>query len=190
MRLILASGMLLVSVAGASAAALTTCTAGVKFVPIFDPSSVSGAVGDYTLDCTGGVPVVPPVFLVNFFAFFNVPVLNTGAWILTDGISNFPGTLGSSNEIRFLLVPFNPPGDGHVLWQFENIFIDPNGELPGFQFFEIVSVTSAISISIANPVQLVAVNGPEPGTLLLIGLALALSGCLVASHRDSVRRLR
>jgi hypothetical protein len=168
--------MLLVAIAGASAAELT-CTAGVTSVPIFDPSSVSGAVGDYTLDCTGGVPVVPPAPLVNFFAFLNVPVLNTGGWILTDGISNFPGTLGNTNQIDFLSVPFNPPGDGHVFWQVKNIFVDPSGELPGFPFFELVSEAGVVSIPIANPVQLVAVNGPEPGTLLLTGLALGAIGC-------------
>ena len=64
-----------------------TCNAGAASVPVFDPSSTSGAVGDYTLDCTGGTPTPPlqTVPTVNFFASLTVPVLNTGGWILKDG---------------------------------------------------------------------------------------------------------
>src|SRR5258707_1052874 len=103
-----------------------TCNAGAASVPVFSPSSVSGAVGDYTLDCTGGTPVLPtdPVPQINFDAFMNVTVLNTGGWILTDGVNMTTGILGSGNLVEFLGVPFNPPGTGHVLFEVENIFVN------------------------------------------------------------------
>ena len=64
---------------------------GAASIPIFNPSSVSGAVGDYTLDCSGGMLVAST--LMNFSAFMNVSALNTGGWILTDGVNNFAGML-------------------------------------------------------------------------------------------------
>ena len=90
MRLKLALWLLPVFIPGASAAVIT-CNAGAASIPVFNPSSVSGAVGDYTLDCTGGTPGSPT--LMNFSSFMNVSVLNTGGWILTDGVNNFAGML-------------------------------------------------------------------------------------------------
>jgi hypothetical protein len=151
------------------------CSAGAVSIPVFDPSSVSGAVGDYTLDCTGGTPVLPPdpVPQMNFDAFMNVSVLNTGGWILTDGVNMTPGILGLGNQIEFLGVPFNPPGTGHVLFEVENIFVNPSGELPGFQFMEDLTVSGNLAITIKNPQQLVAVNAvPEPFMLGFVGVSL------------------
>ena len=112
-----------------------TCNAGAVSVPVFYPSSLSGRVGDYSLDCTGGTPVSPPP-LVNFSAFMNVQVLNTGGWILTDGVNNFAGSLANGNLITFLSVPFNPPGAGHLDWEVENIFVNPTMIPPGLEFLE------------------------------------------------------
>jgi hypothetical protein len=159
----------------AMSAATITCTAGAASVPVFDPSSVSGAVGDYTLDCTGGTTVLPPnpIPVINVNAIMNVSVLNTGGWVLSDGLNMTPGVLGTSNEVEFIGVPFNPPGAGHLVFTVENILVNPSAEGPGFQFMEDAAINSATSFSIADFQQMVALNAvPEPFTLGLLGVAL------------------
>lgn len=162
----------------AMSASTINCNAGAASVPVFNPSSTSGAVGEYTLDCTGGTPVTPPnpVPEINVDAFMNVSVLNTGGWVLTDGVNMTSGTLGPSNVIEFLNVPFDPPGAGHLIFEVENIFVNPSAEAPGFQFMEDVETSSNFFIDLVNPVQLVAVNAvPEPSlTVVFVGLGLAL----------------
>ena len=152
-----------------------TCNAGAVSVPVFATSSVSGAVGDYTLDCTGGTPVLPPnpIPEINVTAFMNVSILNTGGWVLSDGVNMTPGILGPSNVIEFIGVPFNPPGAGSVDFTVENIFVNPSAEAPGFQFMELAEVSSDFSFGVTNSEQLVAVNAvPEPFTLAFAGLGL------------------
>jgi hypothetical protein len=156
----------------AASAADITCNAGAASIPVFDPSSTSGAVGNYTLDCTGGTFGTPT--LVNFDAFMNVAVLNTGGWILTDGLSNFAGTLVPSNLIEFLNVPINPPGVGHLNLQVEGIVVNPSVLPPGTAFREVMLVSGPLSITIVNPIQVVAVNAPELSTLPLTSMALGL----------------
>ena len=39
--------------------------------------------------------------MLNFTSFMNVSVLNTGGWILTDGVHNFAGTLVPANVVEF-----------------------------------------------------------------------------------------
>jgi hypothetical protein len=114
--------------------------------------------------------------VINIDAFTNVPVLNTGRWILTDGMNMTPGVLGSSNLIEFVGVPFEPPGTGDLIFQVENIFVDPSAEPPGFQFNEEVGISGNFSIDVPNPLQLVAVNAvPEPSpTLVFVGLVLTM----------------
>jgi hypothetical protein len=114
--------------------------------------------------------------VINIDAFTNVPVLNTGRWILTDGMNMTPGVLGSSNLIEFVGVPFDPPGTGDLIFQVENIFVDPSAEPPGFQFNEEVGISGNFSIDVPNPLQLVAVNAvPEPSpTLVFVGLVLTM----------------
>jgi hypothetical protein len=114
--------------------------------------------------------------VINIDAFTNVPVLNTGGWILTDGMNMTPGGLGSSNLIEFVGVPFDPPGTGDLIFQVENIFVDPSAEPPGFQFNEEVGISGNFSIDVPNPLQLVAVNAvPEPSpTLVFVGLVLTM----------------
>ncbi len=166
--------ILLVLVPAMSAATIT-CNAGSASVPVFDSSSVSGAVGDYTLDCTGGITVLPPnpIPEINVTAFMNVSVLNTGGWVLSDGVNMTPGVLGASNEVEFVGVPFNPPGTGTVVFTVENIFVNPSAEAPGFQFMELAEVFSTMSFGITNSQQLVAENAvPEPFTLGFVGLGL------------------
>jgi hypothetical protein len=156
----------------AASASLVTCQAGAASIPVLDPFSVSGAVGDYTLDCTGGTPVSPPP-LVDFSAFMNLPVLHTGGWILTNGVSDFAGSNpGGGNLVQFLSVPFNPPGSGHVHWEIENIFVNPTFLPPGAPFEEVVSISGQIAPVISDQVQVVGVNAPEPSTLLPVGILL------------------
>ena len=164
----LALWTLLLFVPAARAAAIT-CNAGAASIPVFNPTSVLGAVGDYTLDCTGGMPGTPIV--LNFISFMNVSVLNTGGWILTDGVHNFAGTLVPSNVVEFLGVTVNPPGGAHLDLQVENIFVNPSILPPGSEFLEDMAVSDP-SIGIVNSVQVVAENAPEPSTLRLAGLAL------------------
>jgi hypothetical protein len=134
-----------------ASAEVVTCNAGAASVPVFNPSSVSGAVGDDTLDCTGGTPVVPPnaIPVVNFDASMNVAILNTGGWILSDGVNTTPGTLAGSNEIEFVGVPFNPPGTGHTFFTVENILVDPSFVPPGFQFMEDTEITGDTAVEMA-----------------------------------------
>lgn len=158
-------------------ASTITCDAGAASIPVFDPSNTSGAVGEYTLDCTGGTLVTPPnpVPEINVDAFMNVSVLNTGGWVLTDGVNMTSGILGPSNVIEFLNVPFDPPGTGHLVFHVENIFVNPSSEAPGFQFMEDVQTNGNFFIDLVNPVQLVAVNAvPEPSlTVACICLGVA-----------------
>jgi hypothetical protein len=164
--------------APAISAAVLNCTGGAASVPVFNTSSVSGAVGDYTLDCTGGTSGSPP-FEINVTAFMNVPVLNTGGWILSDGVNMTAGTLGGTNVIDFLGVPFNPPGAGDITLTVENIFVNPSLEPPGFQFMEVADITSDISFGITNQQQVVAVNAiPEP--FMPVFIALGLGGMWLA----------
>jgi hypothetical protein len=117
--------------------------------------------------------VSPPVPQINITAFMNVPVLNTGGWILTDGVNMTAGVLGLGNVVEFLGAPFNPPGTGHLVFTVENIFVNPSAEAPGFQFMEVAEITSNISFGITNPQQLVAVNAvPEPFTLVFVSLGV------------------
>jgi hypothetical protein len=171
-----ALGILLVFVPALSADAVVTCNAGAASVPVFDVSSVSGAVGDYTLDCTGGTPTPPgqAVPEVNVFASLNVPVLDTGGWILTDGVNMTSGALLAPNEVEFLDVPLNPPGAGHLDFEVENTFVNPSLEPPGFEFIENMEITGNVALTIESPPQLVAVNAvPEPSfTLLFAGVGL------------------
>jgi hypothetical protein len=152
-----------------------TCNSGADSVPIFNTSSTSGAVGDYTLSCTGGVPVIPPdaIPVIDFTASLNVPILNTGGWILTDGVNMTSGTLLTSNTIKFTGVPLNAPGAGHVVFTVENIDVNPSAEPPGFQFMETAAINGNQSVEIMTPEQLVAENAvPEPFSLVLMGLGL------------------
>src|SRR5271166_6165768 len=156
----------------AMSASTITCNAGAASIPVFDPSSVSGAVGDYTLDCTGGTPVVSPnpVPVINVTVFMSASILNTGGWILTDGFNMTSGTLAPSNVISFLDVPFNPPGTGSLDFKVENILVNPSDELPGSQFNETIAIGTSFLIDVTNnPVQLVAVNAvPEPSPTLVL----------------------
>jgi hypothetical protein len=149
-----------------------TCTPGAASVPVFSPSSVSGAVGDFTLDCTGGIPSSP--IEIDVGVTTNAPVLTPGAWILTDGVNNTPGTFESSEDIEFFGVPFSPPGAGSVELTVEDIFVNPSLEPPGFQFTASGAIFGNISVVLTSAPQLVAENAvPEPFTLPIVSLALA-----------------
>jgi hypothetical protein len=159
----------------AMSADVITCNSGADSVPVFSTSSASVAVGDYTLSCTGGMPVVPPdpIPVIDFNASLNVPILNTGGWILTDGTNNTAGILESSEVIGFIGVPFNPPGAGSVVFTVENISVNPSAEPPGFQFTENAGVFGTQSVGIMFPQQVVAQNAvPEPISLVFVGLGL------------------
>jgi hypothetical protein len=151
------------------------CTGGAVSVPVFNPSSISGAVGDYTLDCTGGIPTPPgdTIPQVDFSALMNVPVLNPGTWILTDGVKMTTGTFDGPDTVKFLGVPLNAPGAGHVVFTVENVLVNPSLEPPGFQFTENVYINGDASTFITNQQQVVAVNAvPEPFMLVFVGLGL------------------
>lgn len=166
--------MLLVFVPAMSADVIT-CTSGAASVPVFSTSSASGAVGDFTLSCTGGEPVIPPdaIPVIDFIASLNVPILSTGGWILTDGVNNTAGVLESSEVIEFFGVPLNPPGAGSIVFTVENIFVNPSAEPPGFQFTENAAIFGNLSVEIMVPQQLVAQNAvPEPFSLVVVGLGL------------------
>jgi len=160
----------------AMSAAVITCNSGAASVPVFNTSSVSAALGDYTLDCTGGIPTPPDQAIpeIDFTAFINAPILNTGGWILTDGVNMTAGTLLLSNVVEFLGVPFNPPGTGNVVFTVENIFVNPSAESAGFQFMEVSAINGDLSVEIARPEQLVAENAvPEPFSLVFVGLGMS-----------------
>jgi hypothetical protein len=169
MRLQLVLCML--AVIPAARPAIINCVPSAASVPVFDPSSTSGAVGDYTLDCTGGTFVAPPmsVPVIDVDALMNVPVL-TGSWILSDGVNMTPGMLVGTETIEFNGVPFNPVS-GSVVFTIENILVNPSLEPPGFQYTENVGIFGDISTEIMDPEQLVGVNAPEPVTSVWIGLA-------------------
>jgi hypothetical protein len=152
-----ALSLLLVLAPTAAMAGPLACIGQVGPYPIFNPTSTSGAVANFSLACTGGVSGSP--VLVNFDYFMNFPVINSGSWILTDGASNFSGALKASNLVEFQNVSFNPPGNGVVAWTVENILVNPSLGRGGTSFYENISVSAAIPIS--NPQQLVAANGPE-----------------------------
>lgn len=169
--------MVLVFIPAVSASTIT-CNAGAASIPVFNPSRTSGAVGDYTLDCTGGTTVLPPnpIPEIDVDVVMNVPVLDTGGWILTDGVNMTTGILDGSKEIEFLGVPFNPPGTGNIVLQVENIFVNPSAQRPGFQFTEDGKINTNISFGITNSTQVVAANAvPEPSfTLVFVGLGLTM----------------
>jgi hypothetical protein len=155
----------------AMSAQVIPCNAGALSVPVFNPTSISGEVGDYTLDCTGGT-VSPPI-QIDFYIQMNVPVLNTGGWILSEGGNMTAGTLYSSEVIEFVGVPFIPPGAGDGVFQVENIFVNPSAEPPGFQFTGTGSIFGNVSIDIPNQQQVVAENAvPEPFSLVFVGLGM------------------
>jgi hypothetical protein len=85
----------------------------------------------------------------------NVSVLNTGGWILTHDVKMPPGTRVLDNVVQFLRVPFNPPGNGHLVFQVADILVNPSGEGPGFQFRE-VAIASDFTLTIQNADQPVA----------------------------------
>ncbi len=150
-----------------------TCNGGAVSVPVFNPSSISGAVGDYTLDCTGGTTVSPPIPEIDVQVIMNVPVLDTGGWILADGADMISGTLGGPQLIEFVGVLFNPPGSGSLVLEIENILVNPSAEPPGFQFTETASIMTDFAIGVTNSEQVVAVNAvPEPITLAFVGWGL------------------
>ena len=120
---------------------------------------------------------------MNLEAFLNVAVLGTPTPILTDGVNDYTGVV-DANTVQFLGVPFDPAG---ISFEFEDIFVNPSLQAPGFQFFEDVSATGSTSIPIADSEQLVAVNGsiPEPSTFPLAGIALS-AVVLLARRRARV----
>ncbi len=157
--------------------AVVTCTPGAASVPVFSTSSVSGAVGDYTLDCTGGIPApAPPIPQEIVTISTNVPILDTGGWILSDGVNMTSGTLQPGDEvIEFLGVPFDPPGAGNLDLTVENIFVNPSLETPGFQFTASGAMFGDTSVEIDNPLEVVAQNAvPEPLTLPFVSLGVAV----------------
>ena len=155
MRILSVLSLLLALAPAAGVAGTLACIGQVGAVALFDPTSTSGAVANFSLDCTGGVSGSP--FLVNFDYFMNFPVINSGSWILTDGTNNFSGALGGPNMVEFQNISFNPPGNGVVAWTVENIFVNPSLGWGGTPFYETISA----SLPILNPQLLVAMNGPE-----------------------------
>jgi hypothetical protein len=140
--------IILAFVPAMSAGSVTvTCSGGAASVPVFNPSSVSGAVGDYTLDCTGGIPVVPPdaIPVIDVDVLLNVPVLDLGGWVLANGGDMTSGTFENPQQIDFVGVPFDSPGSGSLVLQIENILVNPSAEPPGFQFTESAGIFSSVS---------------------------------------------
>jgi hypothetical protein len=169
--------ILMVFVPALSADPVTTCNAGAASVPVFDVTSVSGAVGDYTLDCIGGNPTPPDQIVpdVTVAVVMNVNVLDTLGWILTDGVTMTSGTMIAPNEVEFSDVPFNPPGTGgHLDFEVQGIFVNPSLEPRGYEFDELMAINGPPTVVLDIPEQLVAVNAvPEPSfTLLFAGFGL------------------
>jgi hypothetical protein len=163
---------LLAFVPALMAVPVDSCTSGASSVPVFSISSTSGEVADYTLDCTG-VPEGPPPPTIDVDAVLNVPILNTGGWILTDGTTNTPGTLVSPEDVEFQGVPFGLTG-GSENFTIEGIFVNPSNEGPGFVFDETDTITSNFFIDSTNVVsEEVGVNAtPEPSALWFAAVGL------------------
>jgi hypothetical protein len=163
---------LLAFVPALMAVPVDNCTSGAASVPVFSISSTSSAVADYTLDCTG-VPEGPPPPTIDVDAILNVPILDTGGWILTDGTTNTPGILVSPKDVEFQGVPFGLTS-GSQDFTIEGIFVNPSIEGPGFVFNEADTITSNFSIDSTNVVsEEVGVNAtPEPSMLLFAAVGL------------------
>jgi hypothetical protein len=155
--------------------AILSCSAGAASLPVLNPSSVSAAVGDYTLTCNGG-NAADPLPLINVSVFLNAPVLPTSMPVLTDGANDYPG-LVAGNQVSFLGVAFDPVATDYEI---EQILVDPSLRAPGFAYLELVSVGGAVALPIPNPNVLVALNAsepvPEPASwcVLVIGCAATL----------------
>ena len=158
MRVFLVFSLLLMLVpavgVAASKAGPLSCSGGVASNPSFDPTGTSGAVGDFTLNCSGGTPGSPVPLTFDYF--LNAAVLAPGSWTLTDGVHNYSGVLAAPNDVEFKNVPFSPPGSSSQTWTVENIFVNPSLYPGGFQFDEFVSA----SLPVAGAQQWVATNGP------------------------------
>ena len=116
----------------------------------------------------------------------NVPVLNTGGWILSEGGNTTAGTLSSTEVVEFVGVPFIPPGAGDgpthapVLAQKKVPSVRALHDrcrpwAPGFQFTRTGSIVGNISIYIPplNQQQVGAENAvPESFSLVFVGLGL------------------
>ena len=167
--------ILLAFIPALSAVPVDNCVSVAGSVPVFSISSTSAAVADYSIDCAG-LPEGPPPPTIDIDAVLNVPILNTGGWIITDGTTDTSGVLDSMNakEVDFDGVPFGLTG-GIQDFTVEGIFVDPSAEGPGFVFNELDSITSDFFINSTDVVsEEVGVNAtPEPSSLWLAAAGLA-----------------
>jgi hypothetical protein len=148
------------------------CLAGITpSVPVFSVSSTVGVVADYTLFCTAG-PVSGPTVAENFTFFLNTTAL-TAPWTLTEASNTYVGTRGASNEVFFTSVAFDT-SKPTLSFELHGMEVNPSTLPPGFPFREDFAASGALTLNIADAIQLVGVNAaPEPSTFGLAGLALA-----------------
>jgi hypothetical protein len=150
--------LLLALVPAAGVAGMLVCVGGVASNATLDPTSTSGAVGDFTLSCSGGNSGSQTSLTFDYL--LNAAVITPGPWILTDGVHDYSGALVAPNEVGFQNVPFTAPGNSNLTFTAENILVNPSLYPAGYQFEESFSISGSGSLPVSGGQQWVAMNGP------------------------------
>jgi len=147
------------------------CVANAAVPPTIRSEGLAERVGDYVMDCSGGIAGAPVT--VNFTLFLNTAVTSrilalpstTEALLLIDepapgaqvlNVNVFPGLLSGGNSISWQNISFAEPGAGaHRIFRLTNVRANANG-IAGSPSMVQALLSSSAGVSIMNPVQVVA----------------------------------